>query len=83
MVLKELYVSWESAGLIVTAIFALIALATGFGAFITELLIDAAFGMIPFPFDLLVTWTMNPVPVILQGILTAILAYFSLRNAGD
>ena len=83
MVLKEIYLSWEIAGLIVTGLFLLIALATGFDSFFSELVIDAAFGMIPFPFDLIVTWSMNPIPVIIQGFLTVFLAYSSLRDAVD
>lgn len=83
MVLKELFVSWELAGIIVTVIFALIALLSGFAALYTELLVDAVLGMIPFPFNLLVTWTMNPAPVIIQGLLTVLIAYLILRNPGD
>jgi hypothetical protein len=71
--LGEIYAKWVAAGLIVTGIFLLVALIGGFSSFLNELVIDAVFGCIPFPFDLLVTWSMNPFPVILQGIITIIL----------
>lgn len=73
MGLGEIYARWVLAGLIVTGIFLLVALFGGFSSFLTELVIDAVFGCIPFPFDLLVTWSMNPLPVILQGIITVLL----------
>ena len=75
--LKEIYWSWERAGVIVTVIFALVALVGGFTSFFVELLMDAACGLIPFPFDLLFSWSLNPIPVILQGILAVILLYYS------
>ena len=49
---------WIFAGLIVTGIFLLVALVGGFSSFLSELMVDAAFGLIPFPFDLLVTWSV-------------------------
>ena len=75
MGLGEIYAKWVAAGLIVTGIFLLIALIGGFSSFLTELVIDAVFGCIPFPFDLLVTWSMSPVPVILQGVITVLLFF--------
>lgn len=75
MGLGEIYAKWIFAGLIVTGIFLLVALVGGFSSFLTELVVDAAFGLIPFPFDLFVTWSMNPFPVILQGVITVILLF--------
>lgn len=80
MDLKGVYAVWILAGFIVTVIFLVVALAGGFSSFLTELVVDAAFGMIPFPFDLIVTWSMSPVPVIMQGILTVILLYLSSKD---
>jgi hypothetical protein len=78
MDLKHVYATWILAGFIVTIIFLVVALVGGYNSFLTELVIDAAFGMIPFPFDLIVTWSMNPLPVIIQGIITGILLFRSM-----
>ena len=69
----EMYGRWIIAGLIVTGIFMLVALAGGFTSFLTELVTDSALGMIPFPFDLIATWSLNPLPVILQFVFTGLL----------
>jgi len=71
--LGEIYAKWVAAGLIGIGILLLIALIGGFSSFLTELVIDAVFGCIPFPFDLIVTWSMSPVPVIVQGVITGLL----------
>jgi len=73
--LGEICAKWIFAGLIVTGIFLLVAIVGVFTSFLTELVVDAAFEIIPFPFDLIVTWSMNPFPVILQGIITVILLF--------
>lgn len=75
MSLAEIYAKWVTAGLIVSGIFLLVAWAGGFSSFLTELVIDSALGCIPFPFDLIATWSMSPYPVIVQGIIVLLLIF--------
>jgi hypothetical protein len=65
--LAKLYALWIAADFIVFGISLIIVLATGSLAdLIVSLLISAALGTIPFPFNILAIWSVDPLSVVAQ-----------------
>ncbi len=82
---KKIVALWFASGLIVTLLSILWAYISGglFGA-LSEVIIEAAFAELFFPFDLIIGWSLNPIAIILQVILFICFLFFSFRdNAGD
>jgi hypothetical protein len=82
--LLKLYGVWLLADLIVT-IFSLLWVAStgGFEDIFVELLMTGIIGSLPLPFNIIVSWSINPVPSIIQTMLFFILLGVFLYRDSD
>ncbi|MDH5690072.1 MAG: hypothetical protein OEY81_01405 [Candidatus Bathyarchaeota archaeon] len=72
--IAKYFIMWVLAGLIVWAGSLLMTwLSGGFEDIIAELLISAVLESFPFPFNLIVTWHINPMSLVLQTIVFVVL----------
>jgi len=74
--LIKLYYCWLQADFIIFAFSMLFSLVGGLESALAEALMSLAFGAFPFPFSILIGWTINPLVIIFQIVITIALFYF-------
>jgi hypothetical protein len=77
--LLKLYSYWLLADVIVFAFSMLFNIASGLESALAEALTSFAFGLIPFPFSLLIGWAINPLAIIIQIMITIAILFYKER----
>jgi len=80
-ILAKFFILWIIAGFIVTGLSLLwVVLTGGFVDVVTELVWVAVLESFPFPFNLIITWHINPIALMAQVIVFALLVFLTSRD---